>query len=204
MNKLLSTLLALVISTHLAFADGEVDGVFSKASSGTTSATVFVGPHSDFTQITDLSWRLDATVTTGLIFIRSGDVEYAVSSATSGSGTVVWFANASTAVAAGEYIIIWDASTGDYLLRCVGVSPSATSVTVTESISIALATADKVWSIEGNYGRPVVNAATSTTGNSSSLIGGIWLPRNKPTAITVDGNTTACRIYVNGMRTMHR
>jgi hypothetical protein len=190
MNKL-KLLLIGCIAMPLSLFAGDVVGTFQGSNSGTTSATVFVPPERAFAQVTDLSWKLDAGTSTGLVVFRPGDVRYASTSATSGSGTTVWFANTGTAVTAGEYIIIFDESAGSYLLRQVN-GATTTSVTVTESISVGLTTSDQVWSVTGSFARPV---SQSTSGTSAMSV---WLPENKPVAITVDGNTTACRISTFG------
>lgn len=198
MKKLFSILLALVCATA-AFADSEITGIFNNANNGTTSATIFVEPASEYANITDLGWKLDAGVTTGIIVFRPGDIQYTCTSATSGSGTVAWFSNAGTAVAVGEYIIVHDESLGDFYLRQV-IAATTTSVTVSESIPVALTTSDKVWSVEGSFARPIAIVNSQTAAQAVS----IWLPKLKPTAITIDGNTTACRISVSGIRTNYR
>lgn len=177
----------------ISMAEGPVIGVFNQGASGTTSATVFVKPGNAFSEITDLAWRLDAGVTTGLIIIRTGEAKYDVNSATSGSGTAVWFANTGSDVASADYIIIYDESTGDYLLRHV-TAVATTSVTVSESISVGLTTSDKVWLVSSSVQRAVPNTISSASALS------IWLPKDAPTAITVDGNTTSCRISVSGVK----
>lgn len=202
MNKLLKVILGLALLPLMAMADSEVDGTFNAGATGTTSATVFLSPSTTFQNITDLGWKLDAGVTTGNVQFRIGDTRYAVNSATSGSGTVVWFANTGTPVVSQEYIIIFDDNVGTYLLRQVQVA-SATSVTVSESISVGLALQDLVWSV-GNGGsgfaRPVPNSVSQTVMGPGS----IWLPKQVPVAITLDGNVTACRISVSGIRTNFR
>ncbi len=198
MKKLTLILLALFgFLPAMVKADDEVMGTFANASSGTTSATVFIKPSKTFQNITDLAWKLDSGVTSGFIAFRYGEVKYAMSSATVGSGTVVWFANANTNVAVDDTVIIYDESTGDYLLRTVRAA-TTTSVTVTESISIALTTSDQVWSVNAPNARPV--AAINSFASAVS----IWLPKDVPIAVTVDGNTTACRISVSGVKTNHR
>lgn len=202
MNKLLKVILGLALLPLMAMADSEVDGTFDAGASGTASATVFLSPSTTFQNITDLGWKLDAGVTTGNVQFRIGDIRYAVNSATSGSGTVVWFANTGTPVTSQEYIIIYDESVGTYLLRQVQVATS-TSVTVSESISVGLTVLDLVWSV-GNGGagfaRPIPNSVSQTVMGPGS----IWLPKQVPIAITLDGNVTACKISVSGIRTNYR
>lgn len=195
-NKLLLVLAVLAmlgLMPSKAFAGSEIRGVFNASSSGTTSATVFVDSSTDFPQITDLSWKLDAGVTTGTITFRSGDIKYSSTSATSASGTVVWFANAATSVAVGEYIIIRE--NGSYFLRQV-TAATTTSVTVSESISSALTTSSLVWAVNSSTSTRYAPQLATPTSPYSAV--SIWLPKERPTAITVDGNTTACRISVSG------
>lgn len=191
-------LVLLAFAPAMGWAEHEVKSVFNTSASGTTSATVFVQDRDEFALITDIAWRLDSNNTTGLIVVRPGDVRYTSTSATSSSGTVVWFANTGTAVATGEYIIILDESAGDYYLRKT-IAASTTSVTVSESISPALTTSDLIWSVLGSFERPV-----GATNSQTVSLGAIWLPKNKPTAITVDGNTTACRISISGHRSNYK
>lgn len=198
MNKIQSLTLALVLCfSSFVMGQGSVVGTINVADSGTVSATVFVPAGSGFVNITDLGWRLDAGVTTGLVTFRSGDVNYASTSATSASGTVVWFANTGTAVGVGEHIIIYDESTGSYILRYTSAA-TTTSVTVTQAISPALTTSDRIWSVVSSVARPVPNV------NSQSSAMSIWLPAMAPTAITIEGNTTACRISANGVRSAYK
>ena len=199
MKHLLKLLaLSVALLPGFALATGEITGTFLTANNGTTSATVFVTSSSEFTSITDLGWQLDSGVTTGQVVFRQGDNRYDVASATSASGTVVWFANTGTNVSAGEYIIIYDDSLGSYLLRQTKAA-ATTSVTVTESIAVALTTSDKVWSVTSSSSRPVPSTTSQTV-----FAGPIWLPRNVPTAITLDGNTTACRLSISGVRSNYR
>ncbi len=198
MNKTLSSILSLfLLGTSLVYGQGSIEGVYDEAASGSTSATVFVKPTSAFANITDLSWRLDVGVTTGQIICRPGDVKYTSTSATSASGSTVWFANTGTGVSSGSYIIILDESAGTYFLRQVGAA-TTTSVTVSEAITPALTTSDIIWSVLGSYSRPVPQA------NSASAAVNLWFPKNVPTSITVDGNTTSCRISVSGVRSNYR
>lgn len=191
----------------LSYGAGEITAVYNASNSGTTSATVFIPPGSEYGNITDLATRFDAGVTTGQVIFRPGDVQYSSTSATSATGTVVWFANTSTKVAVGEYIIVYSVTAaeptggGTYYVRQV-VAATTTSVTVSESIASALTTSDIVWGVPVSISRPSGALPTSQTTAFGS--GNIWLPKNKPVAITVDGNTTACRISVSAVRSNYR
>lgn len=198
MKKLLSlALLLLASASSQVMAQGSITGVFNESATGTTSATVFCDPRNGFANLTDLTWRLDAGVTTGLVTFRSGDTPYAVTSATSSSGTVVYFTNTGTSVAASEHVIVYDTSAGDYYLRYTSAA-ATTSVTVTQSISPALTTDDKIWSVIGSVSRAVPNV------NSLTAAVNIWLPQGRPTAVTLEGNTTSCAISVNGVSSPYR
>jgi hypothetical protein len=201
MKKLIKSLIlaALAVMPIACFASGEVTGVYNTSSSGTTSATIFVPGGSEPFNITDLNWRLDTGCTTGQVIFRSGESMYQSTSVTSASGTVVWFSNPSstTAVAVNDFIIIYDESAGTYFLRTV-TAATTTSVTVSESLSPGLTASDKIWSVNQSVSRPVVAINSLTTAVN------IWMPRSVPTAITLDGNTTACRISASGVRTNYR
>jgi hypothetical protein len=200
MKKLLSlALIAIVAGSSLVRGQGSVTGSFNKSATGTTSATVFVDSngYGSFANITDMSWRLDAGVNTGVVVFRYGNVPYSVTSATSASTSVVYFGNSPTAVSAGEYIIVYVSATGTYYLRSTSASTS-TSVTCNATLPEALTTNDKIWSVASSMDRAIPNTNSST----SSL--NIWLPAGVPTAITVDGNTTACRISVSGVRSAYK
>lgn len=171
-----------------------VNGPVNKSASGTTSATVIVEGGNAPVELTDVGFRFDAGVTTGLLVVQSGDAQYDVASATAASTSIIWFTNTGTAVAVGEYVILFDESTGDHYLRRVNAA-TTTSVTVQASIGIAQTILDKVWSVDSTVERPVTGNPSAT-----SNVGRVWLPAGRPTALTVDGNTTACRISVSGVR----
>lgn len=192
--KKLMAVLAFAVCLQTAHAQNYVNGVINKSSTGTTSATVFIEPGDTPVEITDMRTRLDAGVTTGFVSFSIGDVAYPVTSATSSSGTVVFFTNTGTAVAAQEFVIVYDSSAGDYFLRKV-TAAATTSVTVAASISPALTVDDTLWSIDSVVERPVLDTTSRT-----DPFGQVWLPKGKPVAVTVDGNTTACRIAISGVR----
>ncbi len=198
MNKIkVMALSLLVIAQGISSANAEdVRGVVNKSATGTTSATLIVEGTADPVELTDQSWRMDASVTTGLIAFRSGDVRYPVTSATSASSTQLWFANTGTAVAVGDYVIIHDVSDDSYILNRAAAA-TTTSITVQSTISPAITTSDNVWSVNDNTGseKPIPATASAT-----SSFGSIWLPAGRPTAVTIDGNTTSCRISVSGVR----
>lgn len=207
MKKILIKVVATlaVMLPMISYGAGEVTAVYNVGATGTTSATVFIPPGSEYGNITDLAARLDAGVTTGQVIFRVGDVQYNSTSATSASGTTVWFANTGTSVAVGEYIIVYNVTSaqpsgsGTYFVRQVSAA-TTTSVTVSESIASALTTSDLVWGVPTSVSHPVGNGVNSTT----AAIGQVWLPKGKPVAITVDGNTTACRISVSAIRSNYR
>jgi hypothetical protein len=206
MKKLLikASLALACILPMLSYGAGEVTAVYNLSSSGTTSATVFIPPGSEYGNVTDLATRLDSGVTTGQVIFRTGDVQYSSTSATSASGTVVWFSNAGTSVAVGEYIIVYNVTSaqpsgsGTYFVRQVSAA-TTTSVTVTESIGSALTTSDIVWGVPLSVSRPA-----GTLNSQTASVGNIWFPKNKPVAVTIDGNTTACRISLSAIRSNYR
>lgn len=193
MNKLMLTLALALFAGVSVHGEGFVMGPVNKSASGTTSATVFVEGGNAPVEVTQIATRFDAGVATGLVVVQSGDAQYQSTSATSATGSVVWFTNTGTAVAVGESIIIYDESLGDYYLRKVSAA-TTTSVTVYSTIAPALTLLDTIWSVDSNVEIPA--GVTSQTGG----LGRIWLPSGRPTALTVDGNTTACRIAVSGIR----
>lgn len=196
--KLLGLFVALICSS-VAQAQNYVTDTIALGATGTTSATVVIPKGNGFLNITDLIWDLDNTVTSGTIDIRAGEAEFGIASATSGSGTVLWFANTGTAVAAGEYVVFFDESAGSYTMTRANVA-TTTSITVADTISVATTTSDKVFSLKSAVRRNAPDITTSSTVAGQS----IWLPRDLPSAITVDGNTTACKIGVSGVRTLYK
>lgn len=198
MNKITKIMAGLLLAASVygtAFGQSFVNGTVNKSATGTTSATVVVEPSNAPVEITDLRARFDSGVSTGLVVFRSGDAQYQITSSTSASQSVVSFANTGTAVGVGEYIIVFDASAGDYLLRHV-TAATTTSVTVNTAITPALTVLDDiVWSVDSSVERPTSNLVSGT-----DAFGRVWLPAGRPTAVTVDGNTTACRISLSGVR----
>jgi hypothetical protein len=194
MNKILALLAALFLVSLPIHAEQYVAGPFNDTADGTRSATAFVPAGQGLAHVTDLTWDLDATVTTGTVDIRRGEAEFAVSSATSASGTAIWFDNDPTFVSAYEYVIFYDSSLKTYsLFRCV--TSAATSITVQETIGVATTTSDKLYSCLSTIRRHAPNVTSSTWSPAD-----IWLPSDLPSALTVDGNTTSCRISVSGTR----
>lgn len=191
--KLKIMTLAALLFVGMQVSYGVTERTFNSSSSGTTSATAFVPNGDSVAEIRDLSYRLDSSNTTGFIGQYVGQRQYAVTSSTAASATVVYFANADTGVAASEFIIYLDADTGTYYLRRVSAA-TTTSVTLYSSLPITTATSDKVWSCLATVERPV--SAVSATGGMTS----IWIPANVPAAMVIDGNTTSCRISVSGYR----
>ena len=193
MNKLIKVM-ALLLGIAFAIPGyAQVQDVFSQSATGTTSATVFVEGGGGFGEITDLSYRLDSNVTSGFVAIRSGQTKYPITSATSATGSVLWFSNTGTGVAQNDYIVFFDQSEGQYYLRRV-TAATTTSVTLLTSLAPATTTSDYVWSLRD----PVEKAVAPGLTSGQSTVTSIWLPRNVPSAITLDGNTTSCRISVSG------
>ncbi len=192
----------LMLLSVSGYAQDTVQNVFGLSSTGTTSATVIIPEGAGFANVTDLAYRLDSAVTTGTVGIRMGQVKYPITSSTASAASVLWITNTGTAVAALEYVIVYDASAGTYYLRRVSAA-TTTSITIDSSISITTETADYVWSTFDTVEKPVSNTTSATIGNGS-MLGVLWLPANAPSALTIDGNTTACRISVNGVRTRNR
>lgn len=195
-NTILS-LLALVALSLQAFGQGSVDAVFNVGATGTTSATAIVPAALGTGQITDLATRLDAGLTTGTIEIRNATTRKAVTSATSASGTQLWFTNTGTAVGVSSYVIYFNAAAGSYTL-VKALAATTTSITATAAITPATATTDFVYPLAAVVSRPV-STATSTSTPAS-----IWIPSGMPAALTLDGNTTACRIAVSGVRSEYK
>jgi hypothetical protein len=193
MNKLLLSVLALSLYVLPLQAQQFVAGTFSDSEDGTRSATAFVPKAAGFAHITDLAYKLDAGVTTGTIDIHRGEREIAVNSATSGTGSVLWFDNDPTAVSALEYVIFWDDSAAAYFLYRATASAS-TSITIQETAPITT-TSDRVYPCSAVTRRHATNTVSNSLGACD-----IWLPSDMPSALTLDGNTTSCRIAISGRR----
>lgn len=201
MKKLMVTLLALTLCAINGWAQGAVSSVFGESASGTKSATVIVKPGKEPGVVTDLTWEVDTGVTTGSVDIRLGKKRFAVASATSGSGTVLWFTNSGTQVAADDFVIFHDVSVGTFTLHRVQAS-TATSATVYETVSVATTTDDLVYSLLSVLRRPARPVTTSGTTGPAAVE--IHIPADLPSAFVIDGNTTSCRINVNGVRSPHK
>jgi len=193
MNKLLlSFVLGLVL---VAQVRAEVtESVFNKGATGTTSATVIVPNGNGEAVINDLAYQIDAGLATATIAIRPGKTKFAVTSATSASGSVLWFTNSGTQVGVASYVIYFNAANATYTLLRASAA-TTTSITVQETITPATTTSDLVYSTEGTINRHALPSQTFTSGNVN-----IWLPKNVPSALTLDGNTTSCRISISGRR----
>lgn len=195
-NKLMACLLAALafsISLPIQAAELFVSSTFGDSEDGTKSATAFVPKAIGPACVTDLQYALDQGVTTGTVDIQRAESETSVNSATSGTGTVLWFDNDPTKVSSAEYVIFWDDSAATYFLyRCV--TTAATSITIQETAPITT-TSDKIYPCLPTVRRAVTNPKSNTMGTSA-----IWLPSDLPSALTIDGNTTSCRISVNGVR----
>jgi hypothetical protein len=193
MKKILLLVMALVAGAYSLQAEEFITSTFSDTADGTKSATAFVPKGGGFAHITDLAYRLDSGLTTGTVDVRRGEREIAISSATSGTGSVLWFDNDPTATAVGEYVIFWDDSAAAYFLyKCTATA--ATSITIIETAPITT-TSDKVYPCSATIRRHATAVVSNSLGSCD-----IWLPSDMPTALTLDGNTTSCRISVNGNR----
>jgi hypothetical protein len=195
MKKLLLLSVMVLAFNFASYADTGAISTFQEGSTGTTSATVVIRPSEGSAHVTDIIYKLDSTLTTGTISVYPGKARFLVTSATA-SGTTLWFDNSSSAVAAGDFVILSDVSTvNNYLYRTTAVT--TTSVTINSSITAATTTSDIVYSTRGRFVRHAPTINTSQTFPSVS----VWLPSGVPSAIAVDGNTTACSIFVSGVRT---
>jgi len=193
MKKYILAVIALAVALVLPLQAEYVNSTFSSSADGTTSATVFVPKGSGFAHITDLSYDLDSAVTTGTVDIRAAESEQSIASATSGTGTVLWFDNDPTHVSAQEYVIFFDESANAYFLyKCTATA--AASITIQETAPITT-TSDKVYPLKATARRHAVNVISGSLGSAD-----IWLPSDLPSALTIDGNTTSCRISINGVK----
>jgi hypothetical protein len=190
MNKILTLLMGLVLAANLQ-ANDIVRSTFSESADGTRSATAFVPKGAGFANVTDISYRLDSGATTATIDIQRAEKEHAVTSATT-STAVLWFDNDPAAISLSEYVIIYDESSNSYsLTRCSATASTSATVYSTQSLT----TSDKVYSCLATVRRHAPEMVTETVGSVN-----IWLPSDLPSALTLDGNTTSCRISVDGRR----
>lgn len=201
MNKLKLLFCSILLAvTSAAFAQTQ-SGSFNESATGTKSATAFVPSGLGDGEITDLSWRLDNGVSSGFVSMKTGRAKFVSTSVTGASGTVAWFSNAGTQVAAGDYIIIEDVSSYSSNLALFRVLvATTTSVTTDSTITPALATNDLIWWVPAS--QVSEKAVANTVSNTGSVA--IWCPGAGPTAVTIDGNTTACRIQISGVRTKYK
>ena len=182
-----------LLSLSTVFALERTESTFADSADGSKSATAFVPKGGGVGQITDLSYDLDTNVQTGTVSIRVAEQEKAINSATSGTGTVLWFDNDPTLSSATEYVIFWDDSAKEYFLYNV-VASAATSVTIAQTAPIST-TNDRIYPCAPQADRYAANVVSSTLGECN-----IWVPSDLPSALSIDGNTTSCRISVSGRR----
>jgi hypothetical protein len=148
-----------------------------------------------------LSYKLDGGVTTGRIAVYPGKQQVAVTSATSASQSVIWFDNSNSIVGTGDYLIFNDVSEGTYTLIRVSVKATAlTSATVQDTISVAMTTSDLLFTTSGRFIR---HAPQMTTSSTVQPLNGIYLPANLPSAVSIDGNTTSCSVFISGTRSLN-
>ncbi len=192
-NKYLPIFLGIFLVSLTCY--GRVENVYNSSASGTTSATVFVPKGSGVAEVKTLAWRIDAGVTTAFVGQYIGNKQYNITSATTSAASVLWFTNANTAVTAGSFIIFYDDSASAYFLRRVSAA-TTTSITLYSSIAVTTTTSDMVFSTEATVPQMPVGVLSGTSGGFSQL----WFPREYPTALVIDGNTTSCAISVSGAR----
>ena len=192
----------LLLSAAFAFASLQAFGQATESTilsgaTGTTSATVFVPTATSAAEIRDITHRLDTGVISGTVDIRTGKSRSSVTSATAASTSVVYFDNDPTLTSIGDYVIVEDNSstTAPYILLRAKASTS-TSITVQETIGVALTTSDAVYPLAPAV-RRVAQPNNSPTANARVSI---WLPAGLPSALTLDGNTTACTLEISGVR----
>lgn len=193
-NKLLALIGAFALSIgQLNAAELYVSSTFGDSEDGTRSATAFVPKANGLAKVGDLRYNIDSNVTTATVDIQRAESEQAIASATSGTGSILWFDNDPTLVSVSEYVIFWDDSAATYFLyRCKATA--AASITIQETAPITT-TSDKIYPCLPTIRRPVPQPLSGTIGSVD-----IWLPSDLPSALTLDGNTTSCRISVMGTR----
>lgn len=193
MNKFITIMAILCVG--LVYQVSAISPV-NEGATGTTSATAYIRAGStDVVKLTDVAWKVDSANTSTTINIRQGKKRFAVTSATSASGTVLWFDNSASSIAAGDYVIYDDTSAAQlYVWRTSAAA--TTSVTVNGTITPATTTSDYVWALQSTIYRP----APDNTVSGTVMLGEIYLPGQAPTALTLDGNTTSCKLSVSGVR----
>lgn len=208
MNKFKALLLVGLLAASSAFAD--IEQVFSDSRTGTTSATAFV-PHGGGApaNITAVSWRLDSGVTTGFVAFRPGRGRFAVTSGVA-SGATIFVSNTGTIISALDSVIFFDESDSDgnpYTLHTV-TAAATTSITVNPTVGVTSTTSDVVWHVPlaevAEF--PVSSTGLTTTSSTAFQFGktDFWFNGQAPVAVTIDGNTTSCRIGISGVRTHSR
>lgn len=191
----MKTLLSIVLgfSMLLSVNAQDIGGIVNKGATGSASATVYIDSgNAAAVKITDLACKLDAANTSATIDIRQGRKSYTSTSATS-SSTVVYFDNSTSAIAQGDYLLFEDVSAGSLTL-CRVTAAAAASATTQQTLSAA--TNDKVWTLAAAVRRPVGDTSISGT----ARVQDIYLPGKEPSAITLEGNTTACKVSLSGVR----
>ncbi len=198
MKKIISLLGLMAFFAFGVYADNEVNSVFNSGATGTTSATAIVPPGKGTAVITDMITRYDAGNVTATTHIRTAKAVKPVTSATSASGSVVYFDNSASLVAASGYLLVKDGSGSYQLLRASAVA--TTSVTVYQTITAAMTVNDFVYPLNTSVQRPALNAISATAQAEKYL----YLPESLPAAITLDGNTTSCAISISGVRSAYK
>lgn len=211
---LLMTVLAGCVANN-SFA-GNIRNTILQGRTGTTSATTVVAAEAGSCKLTDIMTRVDTGVSTASVVFRQGVTQHRVTSSTTANGTALFFNNVNSqgtlAVQKTDYVIfqpigsnvgiVPSAQSPYVLLRCNNAT--STSITVQETIttSTTISTTsptqtDVIWSTLGSFSKPVPNGTLSPTSGS---LQNVWLPADVPTALTLDGNTTACSLFISGIR----
>lgn len=194
MNKIYCLLFGLVLASAVCGQD--IIGIVNESASGTTSSTIYIDQGSGgIVQLTDIGTKVDSGNTSATLSIQTGKARYAVTSATAATGTALWFDASNAGVSIGDYILHDDASAGT--LTIYRLSAVATTSATTMSTLPVLATADNVWTLRAAVTRPAFDSATSGT---IATIGTMNLPGREPSVLILQGNTTACRLSVSGIR----
>lgn len=195
MKHILKLIAVLALAFTVSVNAQGIDSIVLEGNTGTRSATVIVKPGTGVAELKDLAYRVDASNASATVDIRTGKGRVSVNSATSGSGTVLWFDNDPTVITTSDYFIFEDVSLGTFQLnRCTATA--TTSITVLDATGVATTTDDRIYTLNSRVRRPAPEIASSSTIGVTS----IWLPANLPSALTLDGNTTSCQISVSGVR----
>lgn len=194
MKKLLLLTVLMLGIAGRSYGQADILSSFTASSQGTVSTTVVIPAGQGQAMISDLAFKMDAGVTSGTVNVVPGRAGYSITSATA-SGSVYFFDNTGSHVVAGSYVIFDDVSTGVLTLNRV-LSATTTSCTTQETMAAATTTSDFIFSTLGRFNRPIPQSISTTIGSAVN----IWLPSGVPSALFLDGNTTACSLFIDGIR----